>query len=54
MPIIIHNIVKLLCLMTGKDHIIKGIEDIQCPHLFIIEESNVTFLFALFSVDTLL
>lgn len=54
MPVIIYNIVILLCLMTGRTQIIKGIEDIQCPHLFIIEENNVTFLFALFSFDTLL
>lgn len=40
--------------MTGRVQVVKGIEDIQFPHLFITEESNVTFLFALLSVDTLL
>lgn len=40
--------------MTGRVQVIKGIEDIQFPHLFITEESNVTFFFALLSVDTLL
>lgn len=40
--------------MTGRVQIIKGIEDIQFLHLFIIEVSNVISLFALLSTDTLL
>lgn len=52
--IIIYNVIILLYLLTGRVQVVKGIEDIQFPHLFITEESNVTFLFALLSVDTLL
>lgn len=37
--------------MTGE---LRPLKETEFPHLFITEESNVTFLFALLSADTLL